>query len=192
MVDAGPRVYHDHENARRDLRLLKQTPCQVVSDRQTLAAYVERMAELFRPLYLGKHNPLNPAFNSRYFALALASGAFEVRGFLADGRLAAFVLFFLTDQIMTAALLGYDLNQPRSLGLYRLAFATVLQEAVSRGLRLNLSAGADSFKAFRGGIAVDEYEAVYDRHLPISQRTGWSALRAVTRAAGRWRAWVRS
>ena len=191
MVDGSPQVYRNYENARRDLKFLKQTQYNVVSDCQTLAPYAERMAELFRSLYLGRHNQLNPALSSRYFTLALASGAFEVRGFLKDGQLAAFALFYTTDQIMTAALLGYDLNQPRSLGLYRLTMATFLHEATSRGLGLNLSAGADSFKTFRGGVPVDEYEAVYDRHLPISQRTAWSALSVVTRAAGHWRAWGR-
>jgi hypothetical protein len=138
-------------------------------------------------LYLGKHSLLNTAFNSRFFALALASGFFEFRGFMVDDQLSAFVAFFTRDQIMTASLMGYDLNQPRSLGLYRLAIATFFDEAASRGLTLNLSAGADSFKRFRGGIPVNEYDAVYDRHLPVGRRMGWYGLSAVSRAAGAWK-----
>ena len=188
VVDTGSQLYRNHSNVRRDLTLLKRTKYKVVSDHQSLAPYAERMTELFRSLYLGKHSGLNTAFNSRFFALALASGLFEFRGFLADGQLDAFASFYTTDRTMTGALLGYDLNQPRSLGLYRLAIATFLDEAASRGLRVNLSAGADSFKAFRGGIPVDEYDAVYDRHLPVARRSVWVALSAVTRAAGAWRA----
>ena len=188
MVDGGCQVYRNSLNARRDLALLKRTRYKILSDRQSLMPYTERITELFRSLYLEKHSALNPAFNSRFFGLALASGAFEFRGFLADGQLAAFVCFFTRDQIMTAALMGYDLKQPRSLGLYRMAMSTFLDEAISRGLRLNLSAGADSFKAFRGGVPVDEYDAVYDRHLPAFQRMGWCTLSGVSRAAGVWRA----
>ncbi len=187
MVDARPQVYRNHVNALRDLKLLKQTHYQLVSDRQTLAPYAGRMAELFRSLYLGKHSQLNTAFNTRFFALVLASGIFEARAFLSNGQLVAFALFFANDRIMTASLLGYDLDQPRSLGLYRLAIASFLNEAASRGLCLNLSAGADSFKRFRGGVPVDEYDAVYDRHLPMARRVGWLALSAATRAAGAWR-----
>ena len=188
VSDPGPQLYRNHSNARRDLTLLKHTKYKVVSDHQSLAPYAERMTELFRSLYLRKHSVFNTAFNSRFFALALACGLFEFRGFLADGQLDAFAAFFTTDRIMTGSLLGYDLNRPRSLGLYRMAIATFLDQAASRGLRLNLSAGADSFKAFRGGIPVDEYDAVYDRHLPASRRSVWVAMSAVTRAAGAWRA----
>ena len=188
MVDSGLQVYRNYLNARRDFTLLKRTRYKVISDHQALAPYAERMTELFRSLYLGKHSLLNTAFNSRFFALALASGPFEFRGFLADGQLAAFVSFFTKDQMMMAALIGYDLNQPRSQGLYRLAIATFLDEATTRGFRLNLSAGADSFKRFRGGMPVDEYDAVYDRHLPTRQRMGWFTLSAVSRVAGAWRA----
>lgn len=188
LFDPGPQLYRSHTNVRRDLTLLKRTKYKVISDHQSLAPYAERMTELFRSLYLRKHSVLNTAFNSRFFALALACGLFEFRGFLADGQLDAFASFYTTDRIMTGALLGYDLNQPRSLGLYRLAIATYLDEAASRGLRLNLSAGADSFKALRGGIPVDEYDAVYDRHLPVARRPVWAAMSAVTRAAGAWRA----
>jgi len=188
VVDPGSEFFRNHSNVRRDLTLLKSTKYTVVSDRQSLAPYADRMTELFRSLYLGKHSVFNTAFNSRFFALALGCGLFEFRGFLADGQLDAFAAFFTTDQIMTGSLLGYDLNRPRSLGLYRLAIASYLDEAASRGLRLNLSAGADSFKAFRGGIPVDEYDAIYDRHLPAARRSVWTALSAVTRAAGAWRA----
>jgi SAM-dependent methyltransferase len=188
MVDAGPRVYRQHENARRDFELLKRTRYDVISDPEALAPYVERMAELFRSLYLGKHSRLNTAFNTRFFAVTLATGVFEYRAFRADGEVVAFVAFFVRDQTMTASLLGYDLNLPRSLGLYRLCLATTLAEAASRRLCLNLSAAAGSFKRSRGGVPVDEYDAVYDRHLPWTQRAGWFALSTVSRTAGAARA----
>ncbi len=184
MVDAGPQIYREHQNARRDLALLKRTTHEVISDRDALAPYVERMTELFRVLYLGKHSQLNTAFNKRFFDLTLATGVFQFRAFRADGQVVAFIAFYTRDRIMTASLIGYDLNLPRSLGLYRLGFATFLAEGASKGLCLNLSAGAGSFKRLRGGVPVDEYDVVYDRHLPLARRAGWFAFSAVSRMAG--------
>jgi SAM-dependent methyltransferase len=146
------------------------------------------MAELFSSLYLGKHSRLNTAFTPRFFAVTLAAGVFEYRAFRADGKVDAFVAFYIRDRTMTASLLGYDLKLPRSLGLYRLCLATTLAEAASQGLRLNLSAAAASFKRSRGGVPVDEYDAVYDRHLPWTRRAAWFALSTVSRTAGAARA----
>jgi Acetyltransferase (GNAT) domain len=184
VADAGPWVYRQHENARRDFALLKRTRYEVISDPEALAPHAERMAELFRSLYLGKHSRLNTAYNARFFAVTLTAGVFEYRAFRVDGEVVAFLAFFVHDQVMTASLVGYDLKLPQSLGLYRLCFATFLAEAASRGLRVNLSSGADEFKRLRGGVPVDEYEAVYDRHLARTRRAGWFALSALSRAAG--------
>jgi hypothetical protein len=184
MVDAGTTTDRQHKNVERDLALLKRSRYEVISDPEALAPHAERMAELFRCLYLGKHSRLNTAFNSRFFALTLAAGVFEYRAFRTAGEVIAFVAFVIRDQIMTGVILGYDLKLPLSLGLYRLCVATLLAEAASRGLTLNLSAGADSFKKFRGGVPVDEYDAVYDQHLPWTRRAGWFMLSALSRAAG--------
>ena len=147
MIDAGTGAYLLHENARRDRMLLDRTPYEVVSDPRELAPHAERIADLYRGLYLEKHSPLNTAFNARFFSLALSAGVQEFRGLRRDGRVDAFVSFFVKDGLMTASLLlGYDLKLPRSLGLYRLAVACVCDKAAARGLVLNLSAGADVFK----------------------------------------------
>jgi SAM-dependent methyltransferase len=184
MMEAGPWVYRTHENARRDFALLKQTRYDVISDPPALAPHVERMAELFGSLYLGKHSRLNTAFNARFFAVTLAAGVLEYRVFRTGGEVVAFVASFIRDRIMTPALLGYDLNLPQSQGLYRLCMATVLADAASQGLHLNLSAGAGSFKRLRGCTPVDEYDAVYDRHLPWTRRAAWFALSAASRTSG--------
>jgi hypothetical protein len=184
LVNPEPRAGRQHKNVRRDFELLRRTRYEVISDPEALAPHAQRMAELFRSLYLGKHSRLNTAFNTRFFAVTLAAGVFEYRAFRADGEVVAFVAFFIRDRIMTGAVLGYDVKLPLSLGLYRLCMATLIAEAASRGLTLNLSAGADSFKKFRGGVPVDEYDAVYDRHLPWRRRAGWFMLSALSRAAG--------
>jgi hypothetical protein len=183
MVDAGNGASLLHENVRRDRLLLERTPYEVVSDPRELASQTERIAELYRGVYLDKHSCLNTAFNARFFSLALSSGVQEFRCFRRDNRVDAFVSFFVKDGLMTASLLGYDLKLPRSLGLYRLAVACIYAEAAARGLLLNLSAGAGAFKKLRGSVPVEELEAVYDRHLSLGRRAAWLALETVSHVA---------
>jgi hypothetical protein len=71
---------------------------------------------------------------------------------------------------MTAFVMGYDIEMPQELGLYRQAFVLFLNEARRRRQIVNLSAGAGSFKAFRGAVPHIEYDAVYDRHLPYDRQ----------------------
>ena len=77
---------------------------------------------------------------------------------------------------MTGALLGYDLGLPRKLGLYRLLFALLTAEAADAGLVLNLGGGSGRFKLLRGAMAAEEFDAVYDAHLPPHRRFSWTLL----------------
>ena len=79
---------------------------------------------------------------------------------------------------MTGSLLGYDIDLPPKLGLYRQAFAVLMSEASNRGQLLNLSAGAGLFKVFRGAQPCIEYDAIYDYHLPYYRRLAWYCLLA--------------
>ena len=80
------------------------------------------------------------------------------------------------DGSLFAEYVGYDLDQPRELGLYRRLAAVPVLEAMKRGIPLNLSAGVGRFKALRGGEPVMEYLGVYVRHLPATRRAPWRAV----------------
>ena len=80
-------------------------------------------------------------------------------------------------KLITASLIAYDLQRPQNLGLYRLAFALMITEAAQRKALLNISAGVGNFKMLRGAVPVQEFDAVYDRHLPISRRLPWVGIR---------------
>jgi len=79
---------------------------------------------------------------------------------------------------MTGFVMGYDIEIPHQLGLYRQAFVLFLDEARRRRQILNLSAGAGSFKEFRGAVPHIEYDAVYDRHLPYDRQFAWYLIMA--------------
>src|SRR5262249_58873840 len=79
-------------------------------------------------------------------------------------------------EVMTGAVLGYAQELSQKLGLYRLAVAMLIAEATARHLQLNLSGGVGQFKMLRGAIPVEEFDAVYDHHLPLHRRLAWTAL----------------
>lgn len=185
LLDTRNQRYLEHRDVRRDLGKLWKTQYSIVDIPGAIPPQVERMAALYRDLYLGKHSPLNPQYNADFFALTLKDGFLTYRAFVEDGRVDAFVSYFVEDGLMTASSLGYDLNRPRSLGLYRRAFALLIAEAAQRKVLLNMSAGAGDFKMFRGAEPVQECDAVYDRHLPLHRRLPWACVRVTARLGPR-------
>jgi Acetyltransferase (GNAT) domain len=185
LVDARTTPYHQRDNVRRDRRLLERTPYHIVADPAQLLPHAERLARLYGDLYLRKHSRLNPQFNARFFALTLKEGILTYRALKRDGRLDGFIAFYEGASVMTGAILGYDQTLPVGTGLYRTLIALLMAEAERRGVMLNLSAGADHFKVLRGGIPVEEYDAVYDLHLPACRRLTWRSLGAATNLGAR-------
>ncbi len=160
MLDSTNGRYLDHRDSRRDLHLMRRTPYEVVRDQERLEPHTVRFAALYRDLYLNKYSHLNPQFNERFFAMMLRERILTCRALEQDGRIDGFFAYFVRDRVMTAACIGYDQDLPRSRGVYRILFALMMAEAAERGLLLNMSAGADHFKLLRGGIPVEEFDAV--------------------------------
>jgi hypothetical protein len=176
LLDPTNVDYLDHDNAQWDRRLLARSPYRVVRDHEALAAYTPRLAALYHDVYLHRHSRLNPHFNEHFFALTLRENTLTYRAIERDGRIDGFVAYFVDDRVMTGVLLGYDVGQPRKLGLYRLLFALLTAEAAEAGLLLNLGGGTGRFKLLRGAMAAEEFDAVYDAHLPPHRRFSWTLL----------------
>jgi hypothetical protein len=172
-------------NARHDRRLLARTPYHVVSDEALSDADYDRMAELYRLLYIDKYSHYNPVFTARYLRLCRECGAmifFGLRG--SDGTLAGALGLFVVDGVVTAPVVGYDTSADRRVGLYRLLMTLVFEYAGRNNYRINLSSGASGFKRLRGGRGVIEYSAIYDRHLSRARRTMVSGLGVVVNGLG--------
>ena len=180
MLDTGSQRYLERSNVREDLRRLRQTSYSIVDCPEDLVSHAPRIAALYRDLYRGKHSPLNPQFNADFVSLTLEERFLTYRALIEDGRVDAFISYFVEDRLMTASLVGYDLQRPRNLGLYRLAFALLITEAAQRKALLNISAGVADFKMLRGAVPVQEFDAVYDRHLPVHRRLPWAGIQMAT------------
>jgi len=176
LLDTASGAHLAHQNTRRDLALLAGTRYEIVRAPADLAPHAARIAALYRDLYLDKYPSLNAQFNTRFFELTLATGVLRYAALRADGRLDAFAAYFVEDDVVTSALIGHDRRVPRERGLYRMAMALLMTAAAERGLALNLSSGAASFKRLRGARPVPEFDAVYDAHLPAHRRLAWTAL----------------
>jgi hypothetical protein len=180
LLDASNTRYLRHENARVDLRLLERTGYRIVEDSEVLLPHAARLAALYRGLYLDKHSRLNPQLNERFFVRTLEERILTYRALEWDGRIDAFAAFYLENDVVTSAIIGYDRGTPTEVGLYRMLIALLMAEGAERRTLVNLSAGADRFKLLRGAVPVEEYDAVYDRHLPSARRYAWVSLRVAT------------
>lgn len=176
VLDPIEGRHRAHANVRKDLGLLRRTPYEVVGNPADLEPHVARMTMLYRDLYLRKYPALNPQFNARFFALTLRDEVFSYRALRIDGRIDAFASYFVEGGVLTGVVIGYDRQLRRSLGLYRMTVALLIEEAAAGGLLVNLSAGADRYKLLRGAQPVDEFDAVYTRHLPWPRRAAWAAV----------------
>jgi hypothetical protein len=184
MLDTSNPRYLERNNSHIDSAVLRNTAYSIVDDPSDLAPHAARFAALYRALYLDKYSRLNPQFNADFFSLILNRRFLSHRAFIKDGCVDAFISFLIEGRTIVGSVLAYDLDRRRRLGLYRMAVALMIAEAARRGALLNLSAGSGDFKMLRGAVPVQEYDAVYDRHLPAHRRFTWSCVASVA-GAGR-------
>lgn len=178
LLDPAWPAFRQSKDVHRDRKLLHDGKYEIVAHDGLCAADMPRLAELHRLLYIDKHSPLNPAFSALFFETAWRNRFFEFQALRAEGRIHAYVASFALGGLLTASLIGYDARLPENLGLYRRGIALVLEDSSHRGLPMHWSAGAGQFKHHRGASPCLEYDAIFDRHLPMHRRGGWRLLKA--------------
>ncbi|WP_319380342.1 GNAT family N-acetyltransferase [Thiomicrorhabdus sp.] len=167
----GEREWWKRNNVKNDQRLLRKTELQLVTPEEHKHEDFADVAKCFQKLFIDKHSEFNPQFSEDYLACLHRHKLVEFFSFRNDeGRIVATLGMFTQHNIVTAPIVGYDTDLPKSLGLYRLVMAQLLKLCYERNQCLNLSSGASHFKRQRGGVAEVEYTALYVRHLPLKQR----------------------
>jgi hypothetical protein len=175
--EAGSEAVVKSPDFRKDVRLLRRCDLKIVPHESILEAEIETLTELYSRLYLGKYSRHNPRYTTDWLGhlhrenLARFTALREP-----GGRLVGVEACTELHGVLTSPIVGYDLDQPREIGLYRRLAAVPVLEAMKRGIPLNLSAGVGRFKALRGGEPVMEYLGVYVRHLPATRRAPWRAV----------------
>jgi hypothetical protein len=187
-------------DVRRDRELFERSPYRSepapidpatgMSDQPTR----ERIAELYRLLYLDKYSRLNPAYTAAFVGAAQQSGLLRFTLLTVepshdpagsaehqDGprRIDGVFGSTIAHGLLAAPVFGYDTALPAETGLYRMLSWLVAREAHDAGVDLHASSGVADFKRHRGGEAELEYTAVYVRHLPWPRRLVWAGLERV-------------
>jgi len=166
----------------KDVKLLKRDDLAIVPHESLADDDFPALTKLYDDLYLEKYSRYNPQFTADWFRhlhrrnLARFTALREP-----GGRFVGVEACAEMHGVLTSPVVGYDLDLPRSLGLYRRLAAMPVLEARRRGLPLNLSAGVGRFKSLRGGEAVMEYLGVYDRHLPTGRRLPWRCVELLSK-----------
>lgn len=180
---AEPQLWR-RRNVQHDLKLARRVLAMPDTGwRMLSAADAPDTAALYAQLYLGKYSRHNPHFTERWLADGLSSGWLTGEALHHNGRMVAVLAGWRRAGYATYPVFGYDLHAPADLGLYRMLSLRALERARDAGDVLHASAGADAFKASRGGVPETEWLAVYDAPLPAWQRAAWRALAAVASAA---------
>lgn len=115
----------------------------------------------------------------------MSTGFLEVIGLRAAGSttLSGFIGMAHRGNTACTPLLGYDIDAPSSLGLYRLLMLRALRTCEQRRTRFHCSGGAGLFKFNRGAQAHVEFAAVWANHLPGYRRAN---LRVLAAAVAKW------
>ena len=162
---------------KRDLSLLKNSAYTVISHDAIGSEDAERIAELYAQLFVEKHSHRNPIYTALYFQRAIAN---RWHTYVAlknkDGRIDAFISWFINDNVMTCGPLGYDHSVDQKIGLYGQLVALCLQYADQHQFIFNMGGGSDEFKRNRRSQQTWEYTAVYYQHLPTYRRIPWKML----------------
>jgi hypothetical protein len=164
------------QNLKQDLKLFTTHGYEIVDKSQIKDRDLPRIVELYNALYLQKYSDNNPHFNQNFFALTGDRRFLEFIALRKAGKIDGIIGFYILNGVMTTPLLGYDTSLPQELGLYRMLTTCLIQVGTERGLIINQSSGAASFKRNRGFSGWVEYSAVLHQHLAVYHRFGWWLL----------------
>lgn len=173
------RDWQRRSHVKRDRGALRKSGLIVELAETLSAADCERIADLYRRLYLGRYSGYNPRYTARFIALAAQLGVLRFR-VARDraGRIMAASGMRIAGGVLTVPMIAYDMERPQDEALYRIASYLSAEYAHEHGLIHHGSSGASIFKRHRGAFGVIEYTAVYSRHLPRARQLGLAAFAA--------------
>lgn len=176
LATPGQRDTERLYNVKQDQKLLDEGSVSVVSPEHLCKDDLAALRSHFRALFLDKYSHLNPDYTDAFFAMCLQQQFLQLYGVRYAGMLVGGIGLLQRHGWVTLPILGYDQNQPQSLGLYRRLMALTHRIARQRGQKLHMSSGAGGFKRTRGGSATLEYTAIYARHLPRPRQAALAAF----------------
>ena len=185
LFDDVERLSRERTDLKRDLAMLSREDASGHVSRHFDDADLERVAELYTELYIGKYSALNPRYGTTLIAAWHKANLLELHGVRDEhGVLQGAVGMLRFGNLLTSPIVGYNTALPARRGLYRMLAALVLRQASRDRCMVNLSAGVAHFKRQRGGQPAIEYSAVLVSHMPARTQRAVRALSAITRHIG--------
>lgn len=158
----------------RKLALKSDYKFEIVKQDEEIAW--ERLAELYRMLYIEKYSACNLEITSAFFEHAFKSGKVQFGLLKNEGRIDGMVGFYSQNGVMTAPYFGYDTQLPAELRISRLLAYYLLEKAREDKILFNQSSGAGQFKTLRRAKPFLEYLVVDVAHLPRTRRFLWKSF----------------
>lgn len=183
VTDDMEKDWYCRNNVKNDRRALRKSGLKVRQANSLKKSEAERIAALYKMLYIDKYSKLNPEYTAQWIQLSLDSGLLKFRlACNADGQIMAAAGFSIRNGIATNPVLAYDTKRPQSEGLYRIACYLFGDYARQNKLRVNGSAGAAHFKSLRGARSEIEYIAFHADHLHPSKQLVLKAAASLMKA----------
>jgi hypothetical protein len=177
VVDDLARDWTKRHDFANDRRLVAHSPLVLSDLGQVEEDDARRIADLYAMLYVGKYSPLNPILTPAFVRASARSGMMSYRVARdPGGTIMAVAGMWERGGVMTPPVVGYDVDRPKSEGLYRIASWMFMERAMEAGWRLHGSAGAAHFKRQRGARAIIEWNAYHAAHLAPARRKAVEAL----------------
>ena len=162
VVDELVRDWRPRKTVGHDRRLIARSELSIENLLSLRPGDAERIAHLYKLLYVDKYSGLNPTFTPAWIACTHADRTIHYRVARdGEGVIQSVAGSLVRDGILTPPVVGYNTARPRAEGLYRIASYMFSQDAEERGARLHSSAGAADFKRIRGARPVIECMAIY-------------------------------
>jgi hypothetical protein len=185
--DPAAGDWRRHRDPRRDLRLEAVTTAQWtwVSATDFTDQDYARALHLYQRLYRERYPRFNPDYTESFLRIGVATGFLDVVGLrrAGDQMLSGFVGMIHRAGVSATPLLGYDIDAPVELGLYRRLMLRAFRTCEARRTQFHCSAGAGLFKFNRGAAAHVEFAAVWANHLPAFRRAN---LRVLAAGVAKW------
>lgn len=135
---------------------------------------LKRCIELYREVYIEKHNALNPQYSIEFLRSAINSNFLQGE-VMCDNyhRVVGVQLYYIRNKTITTPFIGYKTSLPKTERLYPFLNCRLYSKAKENGYTFNMSSGSGNFKTQRGGIGTAEYIVIYTQHLGAFQQKVW-------------------
>lgn len=169
--------YMQRSHTKRDISFLKKSKYKIVTHDDLSRVDLQRIHALYQLLFIRKYFSHSPDLTIEYFYDAHQYRWLEFIALRSpEGVIDGFISYTLQAKNMACGPLGYDIEKPRDLGLYRMIISLSLQKAHQLQCVYNLGSKNEAFKLYRGSTRTLEYNAVYYRHLPFYRQIPWKIL----------------